>query len=243
MTLRRFVSLTLVAGLLVSSTGCLVPKSKYDRLQGKHDDLVSQLQERESELVTAQDTFRTRVDELSRELDLYRQQATGSKDEAEKAHRELEEARKKYQQFQRELEALKIGTVRDGRLVLEASLLFALGSADLSPQGKRALDKVARAFKGKDVLIQIDGHTDDTPIVKPATKDAHGENMGLSAHRALAVYRYLHSRGIAERTMYIRGFGESWPVVRNDTAALKAKNRRVEITFIPAALVPRPKVK
>lgn len=243
MTCRRILSLALVAGLLAPSAGCLVPKSKYDKLQAERDRLSNLLDERESELVTAQDTFRSRVDELSRELDLYKKQATGSKEEAEAARQELAEARKKYEQYERELEALQIGQVRDGRLVLEAALLFPLGSADLSPQGKRALDKVARAFKGKDVLIQVDGHTDNTPIVKPDTKKAHGENMGLSAHRALAVYRYLASKGIAERNMYIRAFGESWPVASNRTAADKAKNRRVEITFIPARLVPRPGAK
>ena len=238
----RLMSLAIV-GVLLFTSGCLVPKSKYNKLQADRDRLASLLEERESELVTAQDTFRKRVDDLSRELDLYKKQATGSKAEADQARTDLEEARKKYQQFQRELEALNIGEVRDGRLVLQASLLFALGSDSLSPQGKRALDKVAGAFKSKDVLIQIDGHTDTTPIVKAATRQAHTDNMGLSAHRALAVSRYLSSKGIAERNMYVRGFGPSWPVVTNATAASKAKNRRVEILFIPAAIVPRPKVR
>ena len=243
MTVRRLIHLCLVAGALLSATGCLVPKSKYKKLEADRDRLTGLLQERESELVTAQDTFRKRVDELSRELDLYKQQATGSKAEAEKARTELDKARKQYEQFQKELEALNIGEVRDGKLVLQDSVLFALGSATLSPQGTRALDKVVRAFKGKNVLIQIDGHTDNTPIVKATTKKAHGGNMGLSAHRALAVFRYLRLKGIRERNMYIRAFGESWPVVSNTTAAAKAKNRRVEILFIPMGMVPRPKAK
>jgi len=239
----RLIPLALAAGLLVSASGCLVPKKKYTKLEADRDRLAALLEERESELVGAQDTFRKRVDDLSRERDLYKTQATGSKAEAEKTRKDLAEARKKYEQFQRQLEALDIGEVRDGRLVLQASLLFPLGSDILSAQGKRALDKVAGAFKGKQVFIQIDGHTDTTPIVKAATRKAHGGNMGLSAHRALAVFRHLRSKGLAERSMYIRGFGPSWPVASNTTAVSKAKNRRVEILFIPAAMIPRPKPK
>ena len=41
--------------------------------------------------------------------------------------------------------------------------------------------------------------------------------------------------------MYVRGFGSTWPVASNATAAGKTRNRRVEILFIPSAMVPRPK--
>ena len=239
----RLISIALAAGLLLSASGCLVPKSKYTKLEADRDRLAKLLEERESELVGAQDTFRKRVDDLGRERDLYKTQATGSQAEADKARKELAAARTQAKQFEDIAKSLKIGTMRDGRLVLQASLLFPLGSDVLSPQGRLALDKVANAFKGKEVLIQIDGHTDTTAIVKAATKEAHKDNMGLSAHRAVAVSRYLCSKGIAERNMYVRAFGPSWPVTSNATTVSKAKNRRVEILFIPATMVPRPKSK
>jgi chemotaxis protein MotB len=243
MAIRRLIALCVIGGALLGTTGCVVPQSKYDKLKADHDRLTGLPQERESELVTAQDTFRQRVDELSREIELYKQQATGSKAEAEKARQELAEARKEYEQYEKELEALKIGAMRDGKLVLEDAVLFALGSANLSPQGRKALDKLAAAIKGKDALVQIDGHTDNTPIVKDTTKKEHGENMGLSVHRALAVYRHLRAKGVKERHMYVRGFGESWPYSSNASAAGKAKNRRVEIKLIPLEMVPRPKAR
>ncbi|MFP4056327.1 MAG: flagellar motor protein MotB [Candidatus Brocadiia bacterium] len=240
MRIRPLAAVLAVAGLLAALPGCLVPLSKYRKLQEDRDRVNQMLDERESELAAAQDAFRKRAEDISRELELYKKQASASEAEAEEARQALEAAQREAQQFQKELESIGVGTVRDGRLVLQAALLFPLGSAQLSPQGQRALDKVADAFRGKDVLIQIDGHTDTTPIVKEATKEAHGDNMGLSAHRAVAVYRHLAKRGIPKDKMYVRGFGPSWPVASNATPESRAKNRRVEILFIPESMAPRP---
>jgi chemotaxis protein MotB len=221
----------------------MVPASKYNKLKGEHDRLTQLLSEKDSELLAAQDSFRKRFEDVSREIDLYKEQASDSKDAAEAARKELDAYRAGAKKREDELRAIGVGSVRDGRLVLQASLLFALGSDQLSQQGQRALDKVAAAFRGKDVLIQVDGHTDTTPIVKDATRKAHVDNMGLSAHRALAVYRHLAQKGIPRRNLYIRAFGPYWPVASNLTAASKANNRRVEILFIPASMVPRPSSK
>ena len=242
MSLRHLAILPAIA-VLLGASGCLVPKSKYTKLEAENARINGLLNERDSELAAAQDTFRKRMDDLSREIDLYKAQSGAKAGELTKIKQELDKAQAEAKRLQDEAAALGVGEMRDGRLVLQASLLFSLGSDTLSPQGSRALDKIAGAFKGRDVLIQIDGHTDNTPIVKAATRTAHGDNLGLSAHRALAVFRYLLSKGVAERNMYVRGFGPSWPVTSNATAASKARNRRVEILFIPATMVRRPTAK
>ena len=235
----RQIAPPLLLGLLLAAPGCMVPKSKYDALQKENSRLASLLDEKEKDMTTAQDSFRKRFEDASRELALYKGQASASQAEAEKARKAFEDAQKESKKFEDEIRALGVGEVRDGRLVLQDSVLFKLGEDTLSVEGKHALDKIAGAFKAREVLIQIDGHTDNTAIVKPSTRKLHGDNMGLSAHRALAVYRYLASSGIAERNMYIRGFGPSWPVAGSATPAAKAKNRRVEILFIPASMVRR----
>jgi flagellar motor protein MotB len=217
----------------------MVTRTKYRKLEQDRDQLAKLLDERDSELAAAQDSFRKRLESTSQELDLYKKQGTTAKAEADKIRADLDKARRAAKQFEDQIRALGVGEVRDGRLVLQGALLFQLGKAKLTSEGTRALDKVARVFRGKDVLIQIDGHTDTTPIVKPSTKKLHGDNMGLSAHRARAVFRHLLAKGIKERMMYIRAFGPSWPVASNATPASKAKNRRVEILFIPASMVPR----
>lgn len=236
-------ALLLLVALLLALQGCMVTKKKYNAAIAERDRLVTLLDQRDSDLASAQDSFRKRLEAATQELDLYKGQAGDSKTAASDTQKKLEEARRAAKRFEDQIRALGVGEVRDGRLVLKGSLLFQLGSDKLSTGGRRALDKIARAFKGKDVLIQIDGHTDSTRIAKAATKRLHGSNMGLSANRALAVFHQLASKGIKERMMYVRGFGPSWPVASNATAASKAKNRRVEILFIPAALVPRSKYK
>jgi chemotaxis protein MotB len=235
--------LPLFLAVLLPFPGCLVTKKKYNELKLDRDRLTGLLDQRDSELVSAQDEFRRRLESTAAELDLYKKQAGDSKTEADKARQELEKVRAMTKQFEDQLRALNIGEVRDGRLILQDTLLFQLGSDKLSADGMRALDKVAGVFKGKEVLIQIDGHTDTTPVARAETKRAHVDNMGLGAHRALAVYRHLAAKGIPERSIYVRSFGPSWPVASNATPASKARNRRVEILFIPASMVPRPSAK
>jgi len=233
--MKRPVLLLLLPALLLPFAGCMVPKKKYDAAIAERDRLAKLVDQRDSELATAQDEFRKRLEAANQDLELYKKQAGESKADADKARAEIEKSRR---QIEGELQSLGVGTVRDGRLVLEDTLLFQLGSDDLTTAGKAGLDKIAKTFKGRDVLIQIDGHTDSTPIAKAATKREHGDNMGLSAHRAITVFRYLASKGIAERRMYIRSFASSWPVAPEGSAASKAKNRRVEILFVPAAAAP-----
>ena len=236
----RPLALALIAALLPLQ-GCLVTARKYRKLEAERDRLSGLLQQHQSDQDAAEDTFRRRLEAATQELDLYKNQATTSKEDAEKTRAELEKLKKARQEFLDQVKAIGVGTVRDGRLVLQGAALFQLGSARLSAAGRRDVGRIATAFKGKDVLIQIDGHTDTTRFVKERTKALHGDNPGLAAHRALAVFRELRAKGIPERKMYVRGFGSTWPVASNATAAGKTRNRRVEILFIPSAMVPRPK--
>jgi outer membrane protein OmpA-like peptidoglycan-associated protein len=71
--------------------------------------------------------------------------------------------------------------------------------------------------------VQIDGHTDSQG------KDEY--NQGLSDERAASVKAYLVSKGIAESRLSSTGYGETKPVADNNTAAGRAKNRRVEMTL------------
>ncbi|HUT35836.1 MAG TPA: OmpA family protein [Planctomycetota bacterium] len=226
------------AALLVA--GCMVPASKYKAVQAENDSLKKLLDDKEKEINTQQDAFRKRFEDASRQLELYKKQATAPKPETEKAVKAVDDERKKWED---QIRALGIGDVRDGRLVLQGELVFDTGKTTVSKRGAQALDKIAAAFKAKDVIIQIDGHTDATPVKRPTSLRVYGDNMGLGADRALAVFRYLAKKGIPEKNMFVRSFGESWPVAGNATEPSRAKNRRVEILFIPASLVPRASAK
>lgn len=99
---------------------------------------------------------------------------------------------------------------------------FALNSANLTPEAKSNLDKVADIFlEFPDTELLLEGHTD-------STGDA-GYNMTLSTKRANSVGDYLSSKGVSKSRMSVKGFGETAPRFENDTKEGQAKNRRVEI--------------
>lgn len=74
-----------------------------------------------------------------------------------------------------------------------------------------------------DLTIEIGGHTD--------SDGSDAANNRLSERRAQAVNAYLVERGIEPSRLVTVGYGESRPVVSNDTADGKRRNRRIE--FIP----------
>jgi chemotaxis protein MotB len=106
-------------------------------------------------------------------------------------------------------------------------VLFDSGVATLKNGAKGTLDKIAAALKGdfSGKPLRVEGHTDADPLVK--TRAQWQDNRNLSMARALAVTRYLESKGIDPRLIQTAGFGEYHPR-GND----KSKNRRVEIVVV-----------
>jgi outer membrane protein OmpA-like peptidoglycan-associated protein len=80
---------------------------------------------------------------------------------------------------------------------------------------------IAFATKYPDSKIDVDGHTDN--------KGSKQYNDALSMRRANTVAKYLEQHGVSQSRIKANGFGFSQPVDTNDTAAGRAKNRRVEI--------------
>ena len=115
---------------------------------------------------------------------------------------------------------------RELTVTLQSDILFAPGSADIRPEAKPALDKVAAAVKkdytGKKIRVQ--GHTDKDPIVR--STDKWIDNMDLSQNRAGAVARYLMLKGVDMKSIVTVGFGDTKP------KQTKAQSRRVEIVVI-----------
>ena len=114
------------------------------------------------------------------------------------------------------------------KIALAADVLFDFDKADLRPQARPALAKVADVLKAyPKAAVTIDGHTDG--------KGNDQYNQKLSDRRAESVRRWLTQAGVAAR-MTARGRGKSRPVVPNakpdgsDDPDGRQKNRRVEIT-------------
>jgi OOP family OmpA-OmpF porin len=120
-----------------------------------------------------------------------------------------------------------------GAIVIPTAALFAFDKADLTADGKAAIEEyrkqlrpeLSEAYEG--III---GHTD-------SVGDAD-YNIGLSKRRAEAVAAYLASTGVDSAKLRVLGRGETDPIASNDTKEGQAENRRVEIVVIgePRAL-------
>jgi flagellar motor protein MotB len=126
-------------------------------------------------------------------------------------------------------------TLEGGRIGIRGSVLFALNSADLAPEGKTLLQRLGpplRAYlAAHDELIMVSGFTDARPIA--ASPHGYKDNWELSSQRALTVARALMSAGVPEGSIVAAGFGPTHPVAPNDTPEDRARNRRVEIAPTP----------
>lgn len=123
------------------------------------------------------------------------------------------------------------------RFVFSSEILFGLGQANLSAEGQREITKVAGILlkiandipAEIDWVLQVDGHTDDVPIIGSAQ---FANNWELSQARALSVVLYMiNSLGIAPERVSANGFGQYQPLDRADTPEARAQNRRIELKF------------
>ncbi len=118
------------------------------------------------------------------------------------------------------------------RFVLQNEVLFPIGSADLTPEGKLRIIEVALTLQQIDRkippdlhwILQVEGYTDATPINTPQ----YPSNWELSAQRAINVVQLLIQQGIPPDRLVAVGFGDTHPLDSADTPAAYAKNRRIE---------------
>jgi outer membrane protein OmpA-like peptidoglycan-associated protein len=109
----------------------------------------------------------------------------------------------------------------DSIIVLN-EVLFETDRYQLKPAIYPKLDSVAAFMDSKQTLeIIISGHTDNTGTEK--------HNLQLSENRAKAVAEYLQGKGIDSHRIRHNGYGSTMPVMNNDTAVGRLKNRRVEM--------------
>jgi outer membrane protein OmpA-like peptidoglycan-associated protein len=104
--------------------------------------------------------------------------------------------------------------------VMNSDQFFATDSYRISSAGKQSLKAFFKSAPASSFIVV--GHTD--------SRASDEYNMRLSQNRANAVARVGKSAGA--RITDVRGYGERQPRATNETAAGRAKNRRVEITCI-----------
>jgi outer membrane protein OmpA-like peptidoglycan-associated protein len=107
-----------------------------------------------------------------------------------------------------------------------ATVNFNFDSADLSPETKRALDRLAAQIQGRqNYILEMQGFADE--------KGTDIYNYELTQRRADAVRRYLAERHqVPLFKMHVLGLGEARAVADNRTPEGRAQNRRVEVRLL-----------
>ena len=111
------------------------------------------------------------------------------------------------------------------------NLLFKSGSFEVNAKAKNVLAKVAKVINSKpDFECMVEGHTDNVPFKSAVLLD----NWDLSVKRSTAIVRVLHNDlGVNPKQLIPAGRSSYVPLVANNSAANKAKNRRTRIIIMP----------
>ena len=111
-------------------------------------------------------------------------------------------------------------------------LLFKSGSYEVTDKAKGVLAKVAKVVNDKpDFECMVEGHTDNVPY------NGTGillDNWDLSVKRSTSIIRVLTNQlGVKPEQLIAAGRSSYIPLVGNDTAENKARNRRTRIVVLP----------
>jgi chemotaxis protein MotB len=111
-------------------------------------------------------------------------------------------------------------------------LLFKSGSYEVSDKAKSVLAKVAKVVNDKpDFECMVEGHTDDVPY---KSNGVLLDNWDLSVKRSTSIVRVLtNDLGVNPAKLIAAGRSSYVPLVANDSAENKARNRRTRIVVMP----------
>jgi outer membrane protein OmpA-like peptidoglycan-associated protein len=123
---------------------------------------------------------------------------------------------------EQELADLQAKHTDRGVVVTLGDVLFATGSSELQEGSQRSISRLT-AFLNEHPqrTVRIEGFTDSVG------SDAYNES--LSERRAGSVAGALARDGVDRNRIQTRGYGKSYPVASNDSAAGRQQNRRVEV--------------
>jgi chemotaxis protein MotB len=109
-------------------------------------------------------------------------------------------------------------------------LLFQSGSYNVTSKAKEVLAKVAKVVNSKpDFECMVEGHTDSVPYASGVLLD----NWDLSVKRSTSIIRVLQSLNVNPAQLIAAGRADYVPLVENNTAENRAKNRRTRIVVLP----------
>jgi outer membrane protein OmpA-like peptidoglycan-associated protein len=111
-----------------------------------------------------------------------------------------------------------------GKLSLN-NILFETNSAQLKGTSQFELDCVIGLMKANpNVVVEVSAHTDDV--------GDQDYNLKLSEKRAQSAWEYLIEKGVDKQQLFPKGYGESQPLLPNESEENRAQNRRVELKVL-----------
>lgn len=211
-------------------------KDSNDALEAninKNRQLLAELEAKQKALAAEQD----RLNKLKKDLEA----SSARLAELEKMMADKDAAMKKLKEtLSKSLKAFEgkglTVTERDGKVYvsMENKLLFESGSWTVGSEGKKAVDLVGKVLgDNPDISVLIEGHTDNDKITGTIGGGVEN-NWDLSTKRATAIVNILSANAkVKKENLTAAGRGEFAPLMSNDTAEGKAKNRRIEIILTP----------
>lgn len=116
---------------------------------------------------------------------------------------------------------------RINAIMAESKITFEPGSARITPEAGRTLDRIAEQLKScADIQMEVGGHTD--------SQGREEMNQQLSQRRAEAVIAALLDRRVLTSNLTAVGYGETRPIASNDTEEGREANRRIEFRLLDA---------
>lgn len=211
-------------------------KDSNDALEAninKNRQLLAELEAKQKALAAEQD----RLNKLKKDLEASSTRLA----ELEKMMADKDAAMKKLKEtLSKSLKAFEgkglTVTERDGKVYvsMENKLLFESGSWTVGSEGKKAVDLVGKVLgDNPDISVLIEGHTDNDKITGTIGGGVEN-NWDLSTKRATAIVNILSANAkVKKENLTAAGRGEYAPLMSNETAEGKAKNRRIEIILTP----------
>lgn len=127
-------------------------------------------------------------------------------------------------QLEAQLADLAAKKTERGIIITLGDVLFGTDLSRLNTNGMATAQKLATILQNNPQRrVLVEGFADSTGTAE--------YNQTLSERRAGAVQSALLDMGIARERIAIRGYGETYPVAANDSAANRQLNRRVEIVL------------
>lgn len=220
----------------LKSSYAALEKDSNDALDAnikKNRELLAQLEAKEKALAAEQE----RLNKLKKDLEA----SSARLAELEKMMADKDAAMKKLKEtLTKSLKAFEgkglTVTEKDGKVYvsMENKLLFESGSWTVGSEGKKAVDLVGKVLgDNPEISVLIEGHTDNDKITGTIGGGVEN-NWDLSTKRATAIVNILSANAkVKKENLTAAGRGEYAPLMSNDTAEGKAKNRRIEIILTP----------